>query len=634
LSIDAPRSSDDNDDDNSSSDGETKLSPRSHAIREKNREAVRKCRQKKKEREDMLNERIRLLEKENEEIQLQLKLGSEDRAREMEMEANRRAKRLEDLLALSDTNPSPELDEQLKEACESYMLHSQERAEDRSAALSGVLSRVSRLIEPTIFAKFYLWHGTAKDDYFVNPNGLWASISAQMTLTQDQIDRLSRRRENIQKLRLQIMDISAKLAELQTTVSMKEKIDVDALFSKSIHAFLTPRQTAQFILWIRQDPAARQVTDSSQVLSSFLSQMTEPPSITHITKVREEAVEAANAQSKKSRLELARERIIILTKGLWDAPKESLESIAQQGLTPNVTLIDPNNGGEYHGIAKTLQYVHRIRLAFGEKISVDLREMSMDNDKARATWVLQGTYRGRLGANSSSAEQKHLKHVSFVIVCTYTFQPNSTLIQEMLVAWDAIGLMRQIGLLKSTGPGGAKMVAGQPLKQPVAQAMGPPPPKRVRTQPLRFDEIQALRMRHVADLATMFAASSYEEMVRMGKEILHSGCVFQDSYMGFEFRGWENCAKYAQKVRSPFPTLAVTGVKVSENEGAALGSPLRLDWSIRAKYSGPLVAQPTDCSFNAVLFVTFDDQDHTIDSVHFSWNAQRLMDQLGIMRKN
>jgi hypothetical protein len=365
------------------------------------------------------------------------------------------------------------------------------------------------------------------------------------------------------------------------------------------------------------------------MLSSFLDQVTEPPSrddFATLSKARDEAAEAVAMQSKKSRLELARERIILLTKGLWDAPKESLKSIAIQGLTPHVTLIDPNNGGEYHGINKTLQYVHRIRLAFGEKITVDLREMSMDNDKARATWVLQGTYRGRLGApaNSSSAEQKHLKHVSFVIVCTYTFQQNSTLIQEMLIAWDAIGLMRQIGLLKNTNA-----AATQQNRESMA-----PPPKRIRTSSMRFEDIQALRSAHVADLAKMFSASTYDEMVKMAHEILHSGCVFQDSYMGFEFRGWDACAKYAQKVRSPFPTLAVTGVKTSENEGAALGSPLRLDWTIRAKYSGPLVPQVTDCSFNAVLFVTFDDADHTIDSVHFSWNAQRLMDQLGIMRKN
>lgn len=641
------------------------LSPKSHAIREKNREAVRKCRQKKREREDAVAERIALLEQENDELKIQLRLGSPDRAREMEMETTRRAQRIQDMLeSLVDT---PQAHADLRDACQSYIVHGVERAGDRAAATSGTLSRISRLIDPTLFAKFYLWHGTARDDYFSNPNGLWASISKEMCVTDEQTLQLTMRRDKLESLRAEIMDVSCKLADLQARVALREAADVlDANFVNQIQAQMSPTQLAKFILWLRTEKTALKVVQPN-ALSSFLTDVMKvdhagapqstsprlpPPAASTATGAATGTATTGTTTTttttgggkgafppppvvpfKKPSLEMNRERVMLLTKGLWDGPKETLEKMAQSGFDPNVVLIDPNNGGEYHGIHKMLQYVHRIRLAFGEKITVDLREMSLENDKARATWVLHGTYRGKLNNNNATtatavagAGNKHLKHVSFAIVCTYTFRPHSSLVQEMLVSWDAIGLMRQIGLLRSTHGAHNKPVVQSP------SASSAPPAKRLRSTELgELEAITQLERQHVELLARLFSFTSEEDMTKLAEEILHPECVFQDSYMGFEFRGVGNCAQYIKKVRSPFPTLQVTSATLREEVeggGAALGSPLCLNWQIKAIYSGPLVKTPSPCNFSCVVFVTFDANDHTIDSAHLNWHAQKLMDQL------
>ncbi|KAH9261712.1 hypothetical protein BASA81_000368 [Batrachochytrium salamandrivorans] len=629
----------------SSSQHQQPLSPKSHAIREKNREAVRKCRQKKREREDAVAERIALLEQENDELKIQLRLGSPDRAREMELETTRRAQRIQDLLDSFVDTPQAHAD--LRDACHSYITHSGERSGDRAAATSGTLSRISRLIDPTLFAKFYLWHGTARDDYFSNPNGLWASISKEMCVSDAQTLQLTMRRDKLESLRAEIMDVSCKLADLQARVALRESADVlDANFVNQIQAQMTPTQLAKFILWLRKDKTVLKVVQPTDVLSSFLTQVmkVDPPAMTPqpastSPRLPPPTINAASTVTKgsfppppvvpfkKPSLEMNRERVMLLTKGLWDGPKETLEKMAQSGFDPNVVLIDPNNGGEYHGIHKMLQYVHRIRLAFGEKITVDLREMSLENDKARATWVLHGTYRGKLNNNNNTTTaatggNKHLKHVSFAIVCTYTFRPHSSLVQEMLVSWDAIGLMRQIGLLRSTPPHNKSSYNAQ--KQP--------PAKRIRSTELgELEAITQLERQHVELLAKLFSFTSEQDMTKLAEEILHPECVFQDSYMGFEFRGVGNCAQYIKKVRSPFPTLQVTNATLRnevEGGGAALGSPLCLNWQIKAIYSGPLVKTPSPCNFSCVVFVTFDANDHTIDSAHLNWHAQKLMDQL------
>jgi predicted ester cyclase len=260
------------------------------------------------------------------------------------------------------------------------------------------------------------------------------------------------------------------------------------------------------------------------------------------------------------------------------------------------------NRHEFHGLNATLGYVRRIRLAFSDEINVDLRELHVEGERARAKWVLSGTYTGKLGVKP--------RRVSFVIVVTYRLQGG--LIREMLVSWDAMGLMRQIGLFTSTGASSSYL---------------PPASPRVKRTRLSIEQLAEAQNECTKGLGDMFCSSSMDTMREVARRILDSQCVFQDSYLGGEFRGLEQCCVYANKVRKPFLTrFEIAECKRSTNEGAALGSPLRLDWTIKAVYSGPLAARLTECKFSAVVFVTFDET--VIDSVHFSWNAPQLEAQL------
>ena len=350
---------------------------------------------------------------------------------------------------------------------------------------------------------------------------------------------------------------------------------------------------------------------------------------------------AATPRRAVTPLEKSRHRSLHALMGLFEAPKEKLEGVAHEIFASDATLFDPNNGGEFRGTNALLAYIARIRNAFGGQVRVDLREITLDNDKARATYVLHGTYRGSAHVQARLAQPAPVKPrmVSFAIVVTVTFKPDTGLIQNILCAWDALGLMRQIGLVATAPSSSSSSSTSQPSKRArlggasssssssaTAAPLSPPPPS------LSPDQIRALHNQRIESLARMFSASPLDRIPVLAESVLHPNCRFQDSYMGGEFRGLASCVKYTQRVRGPFPALNVVSVKRSENEGRALGSPLRLDWVVRAVYAGPLVKKRTDCGFNAILFVTFDDESHLIDSVHFSWSVHELMKELGVLR--
>jgi len=549
------------------------LSPRGEANREKAREAVRRCRQRKREQEETLRRQIAELESENAKMKERIAQGSETALQETTVQLRQVTGHIEMLLNSQD----PAREEKLARALNVYLERRRTHSGYRDIALSLVHARVARRTQPAPAMKLYLWHGTCPDSYFERKDGLWSDINRALELSPQQKEKLLSRRPLMATMRLQVTDLSKRLKELGVLVGLAAQ-DLELQFFEFARTMLSPEQMAKLVLWARdQAPVSPRVEPVPPIVAGPL-----PKTV------------------RASPAELARERIIMLTKGLWDAPKERLLDIAISCCSKDMSLVDPNNGGEFHGLNAALGYVRRIRLAFADSISVDLRDLHLDGERARATWVLSGTYTGKLGVKA--------RRVTFAIVVSYRLE--NGLIVEMLVSWDAMTLMKQIGLTRGAGKGAAEPAA-----------------KRARVAlptDLPLDVVQAQR---IQELALVFSqADDRTAAEAVARRILCADCVFQDSYVGGEFRGVSECLDYAAKVRKPFPMFAVVESKTSANEGSALGSPTRVDWTIRTLYRGPAAPKPIDCSFSAVVFVTFDDA--LIDAVHFSWNVPELLAQL------
>lgn len=235
------------------------------------------------------------------------------------------------------------------------------------------------------------------------------------------------------------------------------------------------------------------------------------------------ALQNTNEESQRARqLQAERTTTMRAIKFIFEEPQSKDLMAAQSSLfTKDCVLFDPNNGGEFVGFAAVVGYMQRIRLAFddpesaaktttGAKSSTTVaaktsasssstaadgggvggsangseatlvggsavvgrgpraqllvaREIrsTVEEDKGRGSWMLTGTYRGRLGQdreddnnnnnnnkdnNNNSNYAKGIK-VSFKVVIAFKFATDSSMVQEMVVSWDAMSLMRQLHML-------------------------------------------------------------------------------------------------------------------------------------------------------------------------------------------
>jgi hypothetical protein len=199
-------------------------SPRRLTQREKNREAVRKCRLRKKLHAQELNERAVQLEEENAKLRMQLQLGNEEVRRERSEQGENLLKDIEKLVASS---PSAEADVQLRKCVNLYVERHHDNGRDRQSAIGYILSRLKRLLQPTRTTKMYLWQMSHEQDSFFGQSDSkaseassssskgssieagrnvaagteWAQLCQELELTKEQEAMLMHRRRHARLLR-------------------------------------------------------------------------------------------------------------------------------------------------------------------------------------------------------------------------------------------------------------------------------------------------------------------------------------------------------------------------------------------------------------------------------------------------
>ncbi|RHY02886.1 hypothetical protein DYB25_001194 [Aphanomyces astaci] len=217
---------------------------------ERNRESARECRRRKRDHILGVEERCKLLEKENMELRSQLKAGKEAMKQE-EDEKYQICHELEHMITegASEQDLAAKIDN-FKEVCILGGFRT------RRSALSYHLHQLERLLMPTQVTKMCIW-ALKQDDAFwedgEDETSLLSILTHDLGLTEEQ-------RKNIQSHRGAIVKICDNLRlalkllnELKQDVEEKN-ITLDTEMDQ-LQNILTPTQRAKFIVWVTNNPA-------------------------------------------------------------------------------------------------------------------------------------------------------------------------------------------------------------------------------------------------------------------------------------------------------------------------------------------------------------------------------------------
>ncbi|KAG9399272.1 hypothetical protein AC1031_012229 [Aphanomyces cochlioides] len=217
---------------------------------ERNRESARECRRRKRDHILGVEERCKLLEKENMELRSQLKAGKEAMKQE-EDEKYQICQELEKMIrdGASENDLAAKIDN-FKEQYSDY-------GQARRSALSYHLHQLERLLMPTQVTKMCIW-ALKQDDAFwedgaEDETSLLSILTHDLGLTEEQRKTIQSHRGAVVKICENLRLALKLLNELKHDVEAKN-ITLDTEMDQ-LQNILTPTQRAKFIVWVTNNPA-------------------------------------------------------------------------------------------------------------------------------------------------------------------------------------------------------------------------------------------------------------------------------------------------------------------------------------------------------------------------------------------
>eukprot|EP00516_Mucochytrium_quahogii_P003971 CAMPEP_0203757692 /NCGR_PEP_ID=MMETSP0098-20131031/10635_1 /ASSEMBLY_ACC=CAM_ASM_000208 /TAXON_ID=96639 /ORGANISM=" , Strain NY0313808BC1" /LENGTH=700 /DNA_ID=CAMNT_0050649919 /DNA_START=181 /DNA_END=2279 /DNA_ORIENTATION=+ len=673
---------------------------RNLAQREKNREAVRNCRKRKKEHTKQLKERIEELVEENTKLHLELQLRGnhnpqpqaeneeeKDLVNEMlqlvrSADAENRPKKVKTGLLPRNASSAPprnEAEMALRRKVQVYIERHQDHGRDRQKAISFILGRLQRLVEPESLTKQYLHIMTSNDGRALETKE-WNQFKKELNLTRDQVAEFAKRRRYTKRLRTELDCAFDKMKSIVQRVH-GNKARGDSL--NEITTILRPEQFARFVVWVHSNPACK------DILNELWGKLLQDCDI----QINKEILSNPSAVEQIKRFQENSSALAIRLFSIASTPAR--ERIAKLCVHPEVVLVDANNNVDKRGVDEVTRYMSFVVKAFlpqhcrKTKVvrALEVEEKSIisdqQDDKVTGTWRLTGVYIGRLvplhGAPSSSSsgapfgfdaegdasstrssrsssrsssgslpvfnlseEEKKARTVSFNVIVEFSFaDPNTPeLITEMIISWDAMSLMNQLGLLNPKGKG-IQPKLGPDAKQKTDSTSDSNGNKDGTDTPKKVSPEQSLSAQlcktNALKLAKLFQ-SSPEVAEELASEILDPKCVFDDIHVGAKYTGIPACLGYIKRLRKAFPKFSlVARVLTQTTEPVTDGEskiPLQLNriqlkWDVDAIYGGVLVqGGQKACEFDGKVFVTTNPKNSKIKVARLDVVAQDLMYQL------
>lgn len=114
-------------------------------------------------------------------------------------------------------------------------------------------------------------------------------------------------------------------------------------------------------------------------------------------------------------------------------------AVADELFTPNYAHHDPSTADQGHGPEGEKKRANLYRSAFPD-LHFTIEEVIADGDKVVARYSARGTHKGELNGIAPTGKSTNVSGVTIVRIANGK-------IAESWVNWDALGLMRQLGVV-------------------------------------------------------------------------------------------------------------------------------------------------------------------------------------------
>ena len=115
--------------------------------------------------------------------------------------------------------------------------------------------------------------------------------------------------------------------------------------------------------------------------------------------------------------------------------------VADELFAPNFVYHDPAGGEEWRGPESVKRYAAMLRAAFPD-LRQTVEDQVAERDKVAYRWTARGTHKGELMGIAPTGNR-----VEFTGIAIARIQDGK--IEEMWESYDALGLMRQLGIIST-----------------------------------------------------------------------------------------------------------------------------------------------------------------------------------------
>ena len=307
-------------------------------------------------------------------------------------------------------------------------------------------------------------------------------------------------------------------------------------------------------------------------------------------------------------------------KELFEGPVESIAYyVSQLSAHDEVEMFDPNFRQGIQGVDQIIRYIRIFRNAFKNLRAKENSFITRSNKNvARSRWTLSGEYNGKLPVPDS----KKSATVTFTVIIAYKFEPNTSLVKQLVVSWAAFDLMRQIGVFHLNP--NAQMLKSKPTENDRSQPSTKP--NEESKEETAGATMEPKEMEKMA-WAFMQMLQTGDKKVRedLANELLHEECEWVDSNMGGHFTGKALCMKYVERLRKRTPNITTSqhALAFDQRNGKVF-----VDLLVKGVYKGALSTKEKKFYFPASISIQIQPETRRIIKAVLTWSAGSLMYQL------
>eukprot|EP00924_Labyrinthula_sp_SR-Ha-C_P015531 snap_masked-scaffold_4-processed-gene-2.27-mRNA-1 protein AED:1.00 eAED:1.00 QI:0/-1/0/0/-1/1/1/0/737 len=597
-------------------------------VREKNRQAVRDCRKRKREHALLLNAKIETLKLQNANLRRKILLGT----KEMPIDGD-------DKFEVDPANSEISLlNQKIKECFDKEGIILSEVEE----SLFYLFSRLNQFALPYNVTKFYLWQTAQKDDFFKNStNSLWNEISSHVNITEEQQNKLTQRRH---KARLVVDAINSTVQKINSVALLLRKKNslakLTELTQKCLRSSLSSAEIAKFLTKAKSLDA-KEVGDlfsrflkeetkklpainmdaislnSTPMESSFLPLMPKLQMSQEHNNKPEEVSKTLAERRKSSALviqEIFQGQQNCVTSS--HATYQSVLNLISRCFTSDASLVDPNFRRPISNHDGLCLFFIKFKRAFS-RLETKLKQYQANGvNTAKSTWVVTATHSNR--------------SVNFDLVVQYKFQPDDSMINQIVFSWAALQLIQKLGLLANET---IKPILGlsSSLKE-LEKTNLASSDVSLKTKVQSFQDSCANFMR-------LFECKSGKERRLWVKkhDLFQEGVSCMDSNIGGCFNGVEGVLSYVEKLTkafrdievSSFNFLPVKGLGYSKKNGIVK---VQMGCIVSGAYHGRLGYKTgeTRFKFPSECFFVFDENGRIVEVV-LNMDATSLLQKIGVV---